>query len=233
MLLEANIRKMLVNGDQWAFWHGYHLPVSDQYFVIWTPAGTKMDWRAGSWISEKHELSYFWSDTWYTIHVGYDQSGSFFSGYCDVVLPSSDYTNTAKELIYTDLYIDVVVRADYSVYTKDQEVFDRAAMRFPIVEQSRKKSFEVLDWLEGQDRKSTRLNSSHQIISYAVFCLKKKKNHHLDVQNEIDGKHDRPEGDAESQPAQALSGEQIEALALGQRHTPHSTAAQRVNRVHL
>src|SRR5258708_9182920 len=27
----------------------------------------------------------------------------------------------------------------------------------------------------GLDRKSTRLNSSHQIISYAVFCLKKKK----------------------------------------------------------
>src|SRR5258708_10547852 len=30
-----------------------------------------------------------------------------------------------------------------------------------------------------QDRKSTRLNSSHQIISYAVFCLKKKKNKSL------------------------------------------------------
>src|SRR5258708_28424126 len=30
------------------------------------------------------------------------------------------------------------------------------------------------------DRKSTRLNSSHQIISYAVFCLKKKKNTHVD-----------------------------------------------------
>src|SRR5207244_5351800 len=28
---------------------------------------------------------------------------------------------------------------------------------------------------EKADRKSTRLNSSHQIISYAVFCLKKKK----------------------------------------------------------
>src|SRR5258708_14667998 len=27
----------------------------------------------------------------------------------------------------------------------------------------------------GRDRKSTRLNFSHQIISYAVFCLKKKK----------------------------------------------------------
>src|SRR2546426_1580927 len=29
--------------------------------------------------------------------------------------------------------------------------------------------------VRGQDRKSTRLNSSHLVISYAVFCLKKKK----------------------------------------------------------
>src|SRR5258708_24611098 len=29
-----------------------------------------------------------------------------------------------------------------------------------------------------EDRKSTRLNSSHQIISYAVFCLKKKSSQH-------------------------------------------------------
>src|SRR5256885_13311872 len=28
-----------------------------------------------------------------------------------------------------------------------------------------------------EDRKSTRLNSSHLVISYAVFCLKKKKTH--------------------------------------------------------
>src|SRR5258708_30290930 len=31
------------------------------------------------------------------------------------------------------------------------------------------------DHSKSRDRKSTRLNSSHQIISYAVFCLKKKK----------------------------------------------------------
>src|SRR5260221_2414595 len=29
-----------------------------------------------------------------------------------------------------------------------------------------------------QDRKSTRLNSSHTVISYAVFCLQKKNNTH-------------------------------------------------------
>src|SRR2546426_7165514 len=30
-------------------------------------------------------------------------------------------------------------------------------------------------WFRRRDRKSTRLNSSHLVISYAVFCLKKKK----------------------------------------------------------
>src|SRR5258708_26089913 len=33
------------------------------------------------------------------------------------------------------------------------------------------------------DRKSTRLNSSHQIISYAVFCLKKKKKNVMNTQH--------------------------------------------------
>src|SRR2546426_8767388 len=38
----------------------------------------------------------------------------------------------------------------------------------------------VLEWCDStqtgkRDRKSTRLNSSHLVISYAVFCLKKKK----------------------------------------------------------
>src|SRR5256885_6752383 len=32
-----------------------------------------------------------------------------------------------------------------------------------------------------RDRKSTRLNSSHLVISYAVFCLKKKKNKQIDT----------------------------------------------------
>src|SRR6266550_8351047 len=36
-----------------------------------------------------------------------------------------------------------------------------------------------------RDRKSTRLNSSHGYISYAVFCLKKKKNAELDRSRDI------------------------------------------------
>ena len=41
MLLQANIYKMLVNGDEWGEWQGYQLPLSDKYVVIWSPRGTK------------------------------------------------------------------------------------------------------------------------------------------------------------------------------------------------
>src|SRR5207253_9106826 len=40
--------------------------------------------------------------------------------------------------------------------------------------QHRQRHLLVRGWLSGEDRKSTRLNSSHVAISYAVFCLKKK-----------------------------------------------------------
>src|SRR3989449_1637032 len=39
--------------------------------------------------------------------------------------------------------------------------------------------------LERQDRKSTRLNSSHGYISYAVFCLKKKKKQSITMGDKV------------------------------------------------
>src|SRR2546427_8464365 len=47
---------------------------------------------------------------------------------------------------------------------------------------------ERLDWFE--DRKSTRLNSSHSQISYAVFCLKKKKKKKKYVQSSYSSAED-------------------------------------------
>src|SRR5256885_9362190 len=40
---------------------------------------------------------------------------------------------------------------------------------------------DAVDSEGAQDRKSTRLNSSHLVISYAVFCLKKKKKHIMNL----------------------------------------------------
>src|SRR3712207_8893038 len=54
---------------------------------------------------------------------------------------------------------------DHMVVVKDQN--DRIREDSDLIEQRRQERFE--------DRKSTRLNSSHANISYAVFCLKKKK----------------------------------------------------------
>src|SRR3712207_8368040 len=55
---------------------------------------------------------------------------------------------------------------------------------FPTVVWNRTRD-KAKDLLERGDRKSTRLNSSHANISYAVFCLKKKKTPH--VQERFDG----------------------------------------------
>src|SRR5438034_5540905 len=57
------------------------------------------------------------------------------------------------------------------------------------------KSSQERAWQTG-DRKSTRLNSSHTVISYAVFCLKKKKHRSIhkdrrDVTEQVVGAHDR------------------------------------------
>src|SRR5258708_32090968 len=63
---------------------------------------------------------------------------------------------------------------------------DDAAKKLTLMEQfaAQNPKHEATGWVYEQmqaaylkDRKSTRLNSSHQIISYAVFCLKKKKQH--------------------------------------------------------
>src|SRR3989454_8021887 len=43
--------------------------------------------------------------------------------------------------------------------------------------ENQRRTFDLTRERPASDRKSTRLNSSHLVISYAVFCLKKKKNY--------------------------------------------------------
>src|SRR5689334_24183762 len=54
----------------------------------------------------------------------------------------------------------------------------------PKVDYRRKRGMiEEINRVLQSDRKSTRLNSSHSSISYAVFCLKKKKKHKKNLNN--------------------------------------------------
>src|SRR3712207_8306011 len=56
---------------------------------------------------------------------------------------------------------------------------DGPAPQFSVVAQRAERQLRGVAAEQGEDRKSTRLNSSHANISYAVFCLKKKNTHQL------------------------------------------------------
>src|SRR3712207_8005306 len=55
----------------------------------------------------------------------------------------------------------------------------RERLPYPGAEQGGDGAGEETPRAQDEDRKSTRLNSSHANISYAVFCLKKKKQIHI------------------------------------------------------
>src|SRR3712207_8199716 len=72
-------------------------------------------------------------------------------------LPNSDQTKVSKEKIL-------------KLYSMEPLQVDGAYYALPYNPYGRRE-----DYAWSLDRKSTRLNSSHANISYAVFCLKKKK----------------------------------------------------------
>src|SRR5690554_7779609 len=65
-------------------------------------------------------------------------------------------------------------------FRKDQDGTDLQVVRQQFQDLLQRLNSQVIMRLhqEREDRKSTRLNSSHVRISYAVFCLKKKKQQH-------------------------------------------------------
>src|SRR5438034_3020203 len=96
-------------------------------------------------------------------------------------------------------------------------------------------SFEIRASLgkTGEDRKSTRLNSSHTVISYAVFCLKKKKKKQQKRKENqtsprvVRGADNHPRGDDDvcANPADAPVAWTV--LAINQRRNPAARQCHR------
>src|SRR5207248_10006019 len=89
------------------------------------------------------------------------------------------YTTLFRSLAFN--FYDVIVMALDEEVLKDQ--IEKARKRIQLdrdVSTQRRLNFEMSvrnlmqSFEDREDRKSTRLNSSHRTISYAVFCLKKK-----------------------------------------------------------
>src|SRR5690606_41228220 len=90
-----------------------------------------------------------------------------------VQVTASGVVNVSVEIVDDTLYHGTEVR----LYVDDSQA-DLKRITFDEIETefSEKEEYKLPERFKGSlDRKSTRLNSSHVKISYAVFCLKKKK----------------------------------------------------------
>src|SRR3712207_8330472 len=97
------------------------------------------------------------------------------------------FNDTATTEIYTLSLHDALpisIRSSFAAPRSEQASAHRKAERVPErqkirVSPSAPSIAAAMASTSSIDRKSTRLNSSHANISYAVFCLKKKKNHNF------------------------------------------------------
>src|SRR3712207_7492177 len=88
------------------------------------------------------------------------------------------FNDTATTEIYTlslhdalPIYRAAALRGSLSMHQQGMQPTDGDVMQKRLAAIAAR-----LDEMRAEDRKSTRLNSSHANISYAVFCLKKKMN---------------------------------------------------------
>src|SRR5438094_7813546 len=86
------------------------------------------------------------------------------------------FNDTATTEIYTlSLHDALPIFLEVDLFAVEGERDDDAAPGGHVASQSLEHRLEGGPGAASSDRKSTRLNSSHRTISYAVFCLKKKK----------------------------------------------------------
>src|SRR5258708_39726106 len=108
------------------------------------------------------------------------EAGRMLGGICSALTPGDDERDISRAVI--DGAAAIRARAIVSLVGSDERL---RRYRHPVPTATAWKHVVMValcaerDGLVvslSRDRKSTRLNSSHQIISYAVFCLKKKTN---------------------------------------------------------
>src|SRR5258708_36471325 len=83
-------------------------------------------------------------------------------------------TSHALALLFFFFFNDTATTEIYTLSLHDALPISISGVSVPELTAARTKETTAF-CIDDIDRKSTRLNSSHQIISYAVFCLKKKK----------------------------------------------------------
>src|SRR2546430_11474627 len=103
------------------------------------------------------------------------------------------FNDTATTEIYTLSLHDALPICENHVWVRLAEQVDHHAalgfVRKHVFVRDGRPEQPRPDDLGGRDRKSTRLNSSHSQISYAVFCLKKKKTYRTSLRHLLISTH--------------------------------------------
>src|SRR5437879_9606683 len=86
-----------------------------------------------------------------------------------------DAQETRRSTLYALTTEDGNLQVEYADQSREADHRVSEGIAEYLVQARRPRDIEVGKRLANEDRKSTRLNSSHRCISYAVFCLKKKK----------------------------------------------------------
>src|SRR2546426_3847386 len=84
---------------------------------------------------------------------------------------------------YTTLFRSLCYQQEASALHGGRSSFNRSIATSPSATQPSIAIRRSASMFQSLDRKSTRLNSSHLVISYAVFCLKKKKKKHKIIEH--------------------------------------------------
>src|SRR5256885_2825651 len=92
------------------------------------------------------------------------------------------YTTLFRSIASVKLHVWPQLERPSSVVSRRRPRLCKKWLGFAVRVQA-DQSFVHLPDYSAQDRKSTRLNSSHLVISYAVFCLKKKKKSNTHTSN--------------------------------------------------
>src|SRR2546426_5804368 len=154
------------SGDQWDIWESVYSPVGPDGYPkrIWDKRTGTIDRSVADYWREHYDLSYILRRDWKTLgpklrgklHIYVGEADTYYLN--DAVYLVEEFLKSAQDPPY-DGEVDYGARAEHcwnGDHTRPNA-------------QSRLRYHQMLD------RKSTRLNSSHLVISYAVFCLKKKK----------------------------------------------------------
>jgi len=120
------VRKRKYNDTLWGYYTDFLLYASPQLTVLWQPRGTIIHRPKNTWAISRDHLQYFFPGKGYCISADYERDGQLRHCYCDIIAPIEPLEPKARNLIFTDLELDLHVEPTGYYAVLDEDEFDAA-----------------------------------------------------------------------------------------------------------